>query len=67
MEKKAKWKVVTVEDNYGLECENCKHKISLVDLLFADISTSRCPFCNSLMDLEIDEDELMNLSEGLAT
>lgn len=68
MATKTKWKVISNVDGFGLECQKCKHKISLVGVLFADISIKTCPFCESEMDIDsIDEDALLRLSEGNAT
>lgn len=62
-----KWKIVSTEETYALECQNCKHKMPIKKAIIANIQTDICPFCNAKMDMsDFDYDELFSLASGEA-
>jgi DNA-directed RNA polymerase subunit RPC12/RpoP len=62
---KAEWKLESFDLGYALVCSNCGRKVGLRKVEMADIDISKCPNCDSEMNLDsLDEDELMEYAKG---
>lgn len=61
----AEWEFGSNDFGGFIRCSKCNHKISSVDVIFADTSINTCPFCNT--EIEISDEVMEKVYSSLNT
>lgn len=45
------WRLIKKYDTIGVMCPECKHKMSALSFIFADVPTTECPWCHKPLSI----------------